>query len=379
MTRDLRLASLSMFIWALGEGLFLNLIPLTLRDLGANAGLIGAAFAIMAMAQAVALIPAGLAADRWGERPVMIGGWLMGLTATLLMASAANLTVFVVGLAAYGLSGWMIPPLTSYVTRGRGALTPERALTSVFAGFSAGSIISPTVGGLVAERFGMPVTYWVALVIFVVSTTIITRCRSLPQDTAVNTTQVHNLLGNRRYLGLLVLCFLAMFALSLGVPLAPVFVQARWGVSLAQIGLLGSAVAAGEMTLALLLGRRSPRRALLVLLLGGAVYCGLLLTSGQMGWLALAFFLRAGANISRQFVDALATRIVPVERYGMAFAGDSFVGRLANTASSAAAGWFYLARPELPFIVALVVIGVALGAVYLLAPRPTHKEVTAAG
>lgn len=370
MKRDLGVAALAMFIWALGEGLFFYLVPLYMESLGANGGLIGTAIALLSLAQAVVMLPAGMAADRWGPRRVMIGGWLMGLLTTAVMAAATSFQLFAVGLVAYGFSGWIVPALTSYVTRSRGDLTPERALTLVFAGFSAGSIISPALGGLLAERFGMRATFVVAVAVFAVSTLVICSSRHHPPAGNGSRSGIKRLSADRRYLQFLAMVVVVTFALLLGSPLAPNFLQARWGVAVADVGMLGSAAALGEVLLALLLGFRPPRRALFVLLAAGLAYLAIILTRGGVAWLALAFFLRAGGQISRQFFDALVTRIVPIELQGMAFAGNATAGRLASMAAAGAAGWLYVARPALPFQVGLFLIPIAAFFVYRFAPRP---------
>ena len=102
MNRDLKLVAAAIFAWALGEGLFFYMVSLYLAELGASPALIGLLVALMALAQMVTMIPAGIAADRWGARNVFVGGWVLGLTTTSIMAGATSLNWFALGYVAYG-------------------------------------------------------------------------------------------------------------------------------------------------------------------------------------------------------------------------------------------------------------------------------------
>lgn len=143
MNRNLKTLAFALFTWALGEGLFLYLVPLYLSELGASAAQIGTLIGLSSLAQAVAMLPAGFAADRLGAHRVMVGGWLTGLAAAIVMAGASGILLFAAGWIVYGLSAWVVPALTSYVISERGTLKPERALTWVFSAFSAGLVVSP--------------------------------------------------------------------------------------------------------------------------------------------------------------------------------------------------------------------------------------------
>jgi predicted MFS family arabinose efflux permease len=374
MNRDLKIVALALFTLALGEGLFIGLVTLHLEGLGATPVVIGNVMALFALSQACVLIPAGLATDRWGARPVMLAAWLAASLATVLMALANSLWLFAVGWLVYGLTGWVIPALTTYVTNGRGDLAPERALARVFATYSAGLILSPALGGLIAERFGLRAPFAVAILFLLASTLALTFSnRDLPQRTASLNGRYATLIRNQQFLGLMGLVFIIMFALWLGRPLAPNYLQSQWDVPVAQIGFFGSAESAGAVVLALILSRWSPRLALIGLQLGGIAYLSILLSSGQAPWLALAFFLRVGPFIGRQFVDALGTRLVPPSQFGLAFATSATVQRIANVLAAMAAGWLFQIRPALPFQVALGLVPAALLVTWLLASRISPK------
>jgi predicted MFS family arabinose efflux permease len=374
VNRDLKIVAMSLFTWALGEGLFICLVTLHLEELGATPVVIGNVMALYALAQAVVMIPAGLATDRWGAWQVMVGAWLVALLATILMALADALWLFATGWLIYGLTSSVVPALTTYVTNRRGSLTPERALALIFATYSAGMILSPALGGWIGERFGLRAPFAIAVVFLLASTLAVTFARrDLPQPLGL-ADRYDTLLRNRRFLLLMALDFVVMLALWLGVPLAPNFLQSRWDMSVAKIGLFGSAESVGGVILALVLSRWSPQVALVALQIGGAVYLSTLLTTGHTSWLALAFFLRVGPLYGRQFIDAIGIRLVSPSQSGLAFAASATVQRIANVLAAMAAGWLYKFRPALPFQVALILVALALLATWLSVPRITAEQ-----
>lgn len=374
MSRDLKVLSLSLFFWALGEGLFIYLVPLHLEELGATPVQTGTVMALFALAQALTMLPAGVAADRWGARRVMVGGWVAGLLSAVLMAGATHLWLFALAWTTYGFSAWVIPPLTRYVASGRGALTPERAFTRVFSAFSAGLIVSPTLGGQVAQRLGLRAPFFLALAFFVVSTVVVFLVPPQASQPPPSAGRYASLLRNRRFTALMAVVCVAMFAIWLSMPLAPNFLQERWGVSVSEVGLLGSAASLGQVVLALFLGTRPPRRSLMALHTGATIYLLALLSSGRLEWLALGFFLRGGAQISGQFIDAISTRVVPPSQQGLAYGINALINRGTYVAAAAAAGWLYSSRPALPFQASLALIPIAVGLIYLFVPRPAPQE-----
>ncbi len=102
--------------------MFFNFSPIYMEQLGSDPQQIGVILGAFGAAMAITHIPAGRLADRFGRRPLLIAAWAMGLTATVVMALARDLPLFVAGLLVYGLTAFVSSPLSSYVTAARGTL-----------------------------------------------------------------------------------------------------------------------------------------------------------------------------------------------------------------------------------------------------------------
>src|SRR5665648_1299595 len=120
MNISLKLVTVSLFFWGVGEGMFLLFQPIYLQQLGANPIAIGAILGGMGLMTTIAQIPSGIISDRFDTRPIMWFSWILGTIAAWSMALAGNLQFFIVGLLLYGLTGSVMAPMNAYITDMRG-------------------------------------------------------------------------------------------------------------------------------------------------------------------------------------------------------------------------------------------------------------------
>ena len=111
----------ALFTWGIGEGMFYMFQPIYLQQLGADPIQIGVILGGLGLVMTLAHIPAGYLSDRIGRRPILIAAWGIGVAATLIMAFATNLIVFIAGALLYRFTAFAISPLDSYVTAARGS------------------------------------------------------------------------------------------------------------------------------------------------------------------------------------------------------------------------------------------------------------------
>ncbi len=178
MTRDLKRLILSLMVWAMGEGMFIYLFPLYMRDLGATPVQIGGVLGLAGMGMAALHVPAGYLADRFGRKPVMLTGWFVGLLGAVAMFLAPSLALFSLALMLYYSTTFVISANNSYITASRGTLSVERAFSLANAAYGVGLIISPTLGGWIASVMGLRAVFGWASLLLVLSCAVLLLAQS---------------------------------------------------------------------------------------------------------------------------------------------------------------------------------------------------------
>ena len=139
-----------------GQGVVGPVLPLYARDFGVSATMVGLTLTVFALARLILNIPAGMIADRFGRRVLLIGGPILtsiGMFGSGFAGDIWSLLIwrFVAGAgSAFFMSGALIylidiaPPdlRARYVAPNQWAL-------------SVGVALGPGIGGLVAERWGL--------------------------------------------------------------------------------------------------------------------------------------------------------------------------------------------------------------------------------
>jgi MFS family permease len=323
-------------------------------------------------AMALTHIPAGMLADRFGRKTMMIVAWLVGTASTVLMFLASNLHLFVAALVLYYLTSFVMSPLSSYVTMARGGWSTGRALTTVSASFNAGAVIGPVTGGLLAAGLGIRSLFGIAAVLFILSTVLLYSLRDQALEPPHPEGRFRPLLANRTVARILVVVFIAMLALSLSWPLTPLYLNEVRGLTVAQVGAMGSFFALGIVVLNLTLGRSPARRGSMIgqVLAAGSVI--LLWRGMSLPVYALGYFLAGGTRTARSLFSAQVERVVERFHLGLAFGVTETIASSALIVAPLLAGLLYQRDPASPYPVSLVLIAgsLALSARLLPADRP---------
>ena len=126
--------------WGVLYYAFPVLAPSIAADTGWSIAAVTAAFSAGLVVSAIVGIPAGRWLDRFGPRPVMTIGAVLGVPAVAIIASTRSFPVFVAGwlLAGIAMAGTLYPPAFAALTRwwGRRRVTALTALT-LLAGLSS--------------------------------------------------------------------------------------------------------------------------------------------------------------------------------------------------------------------------------------------------
>ncbi|MCS5736017.1 MFS transporter [Herbiconiux daphne] len=125
----------------------------------------GIAFAIAAVAQTLALLPAGRFVDTVGRRPAIIASFAVGALIMLAIPAVTSLWLLIVLLSLYGVAAaFMGTAPAAAVGDAAGARGGQPV--AVFQAFSdAGAIAGPLVAGLLVDAFGFEAAFGSAFVL----------------------------------------------------------------------------------------------------------------------------------------------------------------------------------------------------------------------
>jgi MFS family permease len=362
MNRSLLWLGGALFLWGVGESMFLQFQSVYLQDLGASPIVIGVILGAFGAAMTLTHIPAGHLSDGRGRRPMLIAAWSIGVLATGVMALATSLPAFVAGLLLYGFTAFVASPLDSYTTAARGKWSVGRAMTFVSMTFNGGAIIGPMIGGRIAEDHGFRSVYALAAAIFVLSTVAVLFISAQPRDQHDPENPPAGLLRNQRYLQFLGVFFFVAFAAYVPQPLSSNYLRNEQGLSLSALGQLISIAYLGTTILALLLGQLEARTGFL---LGQAAMVGftLILWKGMgLGWFAAGYFLLGGYRPIRSLGVAQVRQFVHKSQMGLAYGMAETLGSASTLLAPPLAGLLYAREPVLiyPTGLGLILVGIAL-------------------
>ncbi len=379
MNRSLLWLSAALFTWGIGESMFLLFQPIYLQQLGADPIQIGAILGGFGAVMTLTHIPAGYLSDRIGRRPMLFASWVIGIVAALIMALANTLIVFVIGMALYGFTAFVVSPLDSYVTAARGNWSVARAITLISMTFNTGAVLGPITGGWVGDHFGLRTVYFISAGVFVVSTVILLFISPQPRDEHDPESPPDSLRSNRRYLGLLAILFVVAFATYVPQPLTPNFLRDQRGLSLSVIGELGSIGSLGVSFLNFVLGQLTARTGFILGQVGVAAFALLLWRGSGFGSFAVGYFLLGGFRVLRGLGVAQVRPYVHELQMGLAYGVAETVGSATVLLAPLLAGYLYSQDPALMYPVGLVLIGVGLVISLIFTPHssklpPDHIE-----
>jgi MFS family permease len=372
--RNLRLLFGSLLLWMFGVALYEGLIPIYARQLGASPVELGTLFTIKYLGLAAGFLVGWLVADRMNRRTIMFASWFLGLPVPLLLAIAPTYLWLLPGMLLYELTFFALPALNAYVAE----RVPSRELASAFAAMGAitsvGFLVSPAVGGVIADRWSIRLVLLIAFGLFILSTLLVLRMeRGGPGTIPAASSERPGWRDLAPVVPALLVHVGVNVVFLVTVPFLPPFLREVRGISLSEIGVLASFQALGAVLLTPVAGRLGDRLGLTPTLIGqlGAHASGVLLTAyGPGALLAPAAALRCRAPLSTLSQSMIAATAQP------AFLGRMFAlaGMLAaglSAAGSFVGGFAYRANPVYPLLLSVTVAVVIAAALCL---RPIRRS-----
>ena len=155
-----------------GQGVIGPVLPLYAKNFGVSATVVGLTLTVFALARLILNVPAGMIADRFGRRILLIGGPILTSIGMFGSGFAGDIWSLLIwrfiagGGSAFYMSGALIYliDIAPSDRRARYVATNQWAL-------SVGVALGPGIGGLVAERWGLAAPFHVVGVIALVAAT----------------------------------------------------------------------------------------------------------------------------------------------------------------------------------------------------------------
>lgn len=372
MNRNLLFVALALLTWGFGEGMFLNFQPIYLKSLGSDEQQIGLILGAFGAAMAITHIPAGRLSDRIGRRPLLFTAWIMGLAATIIMAFARELPLFVAGMLTYGLTAFVSSPLSSYVTAARGKWSVGTALSLTTATYSIGMVFGPVTGGWIGDHYGLRTVYTVAACVFVVSIIFIFFIQKQPIDHHDPESPPTGLMKNTRFISYLGIVAFAIFAMYLAQPLTPNFLKDVRGLSLSNVGVVFTLGALGNALSAIFLSRTNPYRGFILSQLMVAMFAFIMLRGTGLAVFALGYFLLGGFRAGRPLAMAQARELVHESQMGLTYGVMETISAIVFILTPPLAGFIYKNDPMTIYTFSLGLIAVSVLSSIVLPRRLVH-------
>jgi MFS family permease len=332
---------------------------------------------MIGVTMAVVQVPAGYLSDRFGSRPLIRAALILGVISAVIMAAAQTLSIFIVGLIAYGVTSFISAPINSYITSMRGSWSVQRAVTFVSGSMQLGAIVGPMLGGWIGQTAGLSTVFQYSAGLFLASTLVIFFARQPTvqeaQETAV---PIVSPLANPRFIGLLVIIFFTIFALSMPQQLTSIYLQEVHHLSLQQIGTTGTLAGIDAAVIMFALGSLRAPTGMIV----GQMLVGLFSLFMWRGNNTVVFYsgylFVGGYRLYRSMALAFARPLVKAGDVGLAYSLVETGNALAIIIAPLAAGFLYNYKPEAVYLVSLVALAITITLNALLSPKKREAIIT---
>ena len=149
----------AIFFSMVGSGAISPVLPAFAKDFGVGVLLVASTVALFGVARGVMALPSGYMAQRYGRRPVLVGGMALNTVGSLLMPFSKNITQLILyrAIAGFGSSMYAVGAaiyLRDVATKENRARYQSLNELSILVGVSIG----PFLGGALAEAWGIRAT-----------------------------------------------------------------------------------------------------------------------------------------------------------------------------------------------------------------------------
>jgi len=358
LNRDLKVLFVSTFIGAFGDGLYFYILPLYIRELGANPVDVGTFFSVMLLAAAFTPLLGGFLADKYDRKKIMIIGWLIWMPVPILFSLAKNWFQLLPGAVLYGF--WIgQPAFSAYIASSAEKEKMTLTFTILSSSWSLGYIFSPALGAYLSDAVGIRWVFYLTFILYGTCTSILFLISS--QGVATQTSQLSSTATSFRKKKLLVWsAFFAVitFFVFLVRPLVPQILKDEFHLTDSLIGILGSITFLGSGVLGIYLGRIGDKwkkaGAISVCMVLCSVSAIILVLFNNFFALSLASFLMGASYTTWSLIGAVMSPIAPEASRARWISVPLSASMFAAFLAPYLGGLLYESSPYNPFLVFIV-------------------------
>jgi MFS family permease len=323
---------------------------------------IGILYAIMSLTAALTLFTAGMFADKYDRKKIMIAGWIAWLPAPLIFSIARNWLQMLPGMILWGV--WLGGPTgTAYIVTTAEKSKLTTTFTALSAAWSIGYTFSPALGGYIARTTGMNIVFYLSSIFYGVATIILLFIKSqrttLPTQKPEDKHSLFKLLKTRKLVALSAFFASMMFVLMLMRPFVPKFLGEKYDYNDFEIGIFGSISFFGSGVLGMLLGKIGDRKRKAYALAGSMVLCctslALLLLFNNFPILIISFFLTGGSYLTWSLMSAVVGPLAPESIRARWVCIPQSISMLSSFIAPYIGGVLYENSPYYPFLVTIAI------------------------
>ncbi len=356
LNKDLKLVFASNLVGSFGDGLYAFILPYYITEnLGASTVEVGILYAVVGLVAAITLFLAGLFADKYDRKKIMIAGWAVWVPAPLIFSFAGNWLQMLPGMILWGF--WLGGPTSpAYIVTAADRKNLTLTFTVLSSAWSFGYIFSPALGGYIAKKIGMQIVFYLASFFYAFACLALLAVNS---QRAVGDTQKPEGKSYSAMIKFSILFAAVMFILFLFRPFIPQFLADVYHYGEIEIGLLGSVAFLGSAVLGIILGRVGDKweksYALAVAMGLCSLSLCLLLAFGNFYFLIITFFLAGSSYIMWSLMNAIIGPAAPESLRARWVSVPQTISMLSSTIAPYVGGVLYREiSPHYPFLVAIV-------------------------
>lgn len=380
--RDIMLLICADLFWGLGSNLFAGLLPVYIREFTDNVQIIGFLMSVTSILAFTSII-GGFLARKIHVKYVIVFGWLITVPAPLFFMHANGWQMILVGLILQGLTSVSAASVVLYIFEYPYEGNKMNAYMNFSMGIMIGALIAPSIGGIVAEQFGIRTIFFLTFVLWSVAsvcTILLTKYEKMPVETLpaekTKEKQIRSEGGFLARMGLtgpillfIILMCLLHFGQNIAQSVVALYLDETRNFSLRTIGFATTFLSLGGIVMMWFSKRFNARIGMgkTVVILSTIFILanfGMALT-GLVGLMA-AMLLRGVLSAMPNYVQAKVSDILPEKNRGVMVSLYMTARSLVIAAGTNFGAGLYTSWPYLPFLAEIVIMVLWIVAYYAL-------------